>query len=178
MPSSKLVIFNFISFQLLWWACVLSAGTGCENALLCLIALLTLLHLHWVEGWRQAVPLLFTAVTGCIFDQFVYGMGWVSFHNQPDAISYIPSWMIGLWLAFACTLNVSMRWLQHRLILAALLGAIFGPLAYAGAEKFGAVQLPGPTLNLAWIALEWAIVLPLLVWIRDTFNSSIQARPV
>jgi hypothetical protein len=55
---------------------------------------------------------------------------------------------------------------------------VFGPLAYLGAEKFGAVHLPGPTLNLAWIALEWAIVLPLLVWIRDTFNSTMQAGPL
>lgn len=178
MPSSRLVIFNFVSFQLLWWACVLSAGSGWEHALLCLITLLTLLHLRWVEGWGQAVPLILTAVTGCIFDQVVYTQGWVSFDSQLDVISYIPSWMIGLWLAFACTLNVSMRWLQPRLTLAALLGACFGPLAYLGAEKLGAVQLPGPTINLAWIALEWAIVLPLLLWIRNTFSSTMQVRPV
>lgn len=178
MPSSKLVIFNVVSFQLLWWACVLSAGTGKEDSLLCLIALLTLLHLHWVEGWEQAAPLLLTAVIGCVFDQVVYTLGLVSFDHQPHVFRYIPTWMIGLWLAFACTLNVSMRWLQHRLVLAALLGAIFGPLAYAGAEKLGAVVLPGPTLNLAWIALEWGIILPLLLWIRDTFNSTMRVRPV
>lgn len=178
MPSSKLVIFNLVSFQLLWWACVLSAGTGWETYLLCLIIVFTLVHLQWVEGWQQALPLLFTAITGCIFDQWVYVMGWVDFANQPADVSYIPSWMIGLWLAFACTLNVSMRWLQHHLTLAALLGAIFGPLAYLGAEKFGAVLLPNPTLNLAWIALEWAIVLPLLIWIRETFNLTMQTRPL
>lgn len=178
MPSSKLVIFNFISFQLLWWACVLSAGTGWETYLLCLISVLTLLHLQWVEGWHQASPLLLTAIIGCLFDQFVYVMGWVDFPSQSAATSHIPHWMIGLWLAFACTLNVSMRWLQHRLALAALLGAIFGPLAYVGAGKFGAVQVPGPTLNLAWIALEWGVALPLLIWVRETFNSTLQARPV
>jgi len=178
MPSSKLVIFNFVSFQLLWWACVLSAGTGKEDTLLCLIGLLTLLHLHWVEVWEQSLPLILTALTGCIFDQVVYSMGWVSFDNQSEAISYIPTWMIGLWLAFACTLNVSMRWLQHQLTLAALLGAIFGPLAYVGAEKLGAITLPGPTSDLAWIALEWGLVLPLLLWIRATFNATLQVRPV
>ena len=176
MPSTRLIIFNFVAFQLLWWACVLSAKGSWETSLLCLIILLVLFHLQSIEGWQQALPLLLTAVTGCIFDQVIYRMGYVDFGSV--SATYIPSWMIGLWLAFACTLDVSMRWLQTKLWLAALLGFLFGPLAYIAAESMGAVQFTASTLTLAWIAAEWAIALPLLLWIRAFFNASTLTRPV
>ena len=41
-----------------------------------------------------------------------------------------PFWMLALWIAFATTLNHSMRWLMHRPVVAAIGGAVFGPLAY------------------------------------------------
>lgn len=176
MTSTRLIIFNFVAFQLLWWACVLSAKGSWETSVFCLIILLVLLHIQWVEGWQQALPLLLTAVSGCIFDQVMYRMGYVDFGTV--TASYIPSWMIGLWFAFACTLNVSMRWLQGKPWLAVVLGFIFGPLAYLAAESLGAVQLTGSTLTLAWIALEWAIALPVLLWIRVFFNANMLTKPL
>lgn len=176
MASNKLVIFNLAAFQLLWWACVLSAKTSWETSVFYTIILLVLLHLKWMEGWQQVLPLLLAAVCGCIFDQVIYRMGLVDF--GPGSVSYIPCWMIGLWLAFACTLNVSMRWLQAKPWLSALLGFIFGPLAYKAAESLGAVQLTASAVCLAWIAVEWAIALPLLLWIRAFFNANIPMRPV
>lgn len=176
MASTKLVIINLLAFQLLWWACVLSANSSWETSILCLISLLVLLHIKRVEGWQQAFPLLLAAVSGCIFDQVVYRMGLVNFGSSSG--SYIPIWMIGLWLAFACTLNVSMRWLQEKPWLSSLLGFTFGPLAYKAAESMGAVHLTESTLTLALIALEWSIALPLLLWIRSFYNASIVKRPV
>lgn len=172
MASNKLIIFNFVSFQLLWWLCMYAAKTGLGGAMLCMIALLTLLHVQWIEGWQQALPLLITASTGCIFDQIGYVSGWVTFAYQSAGAAYIPYWMIALWLAFATTLNVSMRWLQHRQLLAAMLGAIFGPLAYLGAQQLGVVGLPLWPQSLIWIAFAWAVALPLLLWIRSRFNQA------
>jgi hypothetical protein len=84
--------------------------------------------------------------------------------------------MIALWLAFASTLNVSMRWLQHKPLLAAILGGIFGPLAYLGSAQLHVIQLPSPTFSLAWVAFEWAIAMPLLLWIRRQFNQTVLGR--
>jgi hypothetical protein len=176
MHSNKLIIFNFISFQLLWWACVLSARPGLSLPVLILVVLFTAAHLQWVESWQQALPLLITAAAGCLLDQVGYRMGWISFNYHPNSASHIPLWMIALWLAFACTLNVSMRWLQCKPLLAAVLGGIFGPLAYLGAAQLGAISLPSPVVSLAWVALEWSVAMPLLLWVRYTFNHTVDIR--
>jgi hypothetical protein len=176
MVSNKLIIFNFISFQLLWWACVLSAKPGLGLAVFLLVLLFTAVHLQWVERWQQALPLLIAATLGCILDQIGYLNGWISFEYHSASVNYIPFWMIALWLSFASTLNVSMRWLQSKPVLATVLGGIFGPLAYLGAAQLGVIHLPSPTFSLAWVALEWAIAMPLLLWVRDTFNKTADIR--
>ncbi len=37
-----------------------------------------------------------------------------------------PPWILALWALFASTLNASLGWLQDRLLLAAVLGALSG----------------------------------------------------
>lgn len=177
MNSNKLIIFNFISFQILWWACVLSAKPGLGFAVFLLIIIFTLAHLEWVEGWQQALPLIITVLIGCLLDQIGYYMGLISFEYPEFWTSYIPLWMIALWLAFACTLNVSMRWLQPKPLLAAILGGIFGPLAYLGSAKLQVIHLNHPMLSLAWVALEWAIAMPFMFWIRRQFSQTILGKP-
>jgi hypothetical protein len=175
MHSNKLIIFNFISFQLLWFACVFSAAPGWSLPVLLLVVLYTAAHLQWVESWQQALPLFITAAVGSLFDQFGYSMGWINFNHQQSWVSHIPLWMIALWLAFACTLNVSLRWLQCKPLLAAVLGGIFGPLAYLGVAQLGAISLPSP-YSLAWVALQWSVAMPLLLWLRYTFNHTVDKR--
>lgn len=172
MTNKRLIIFNFISFQVIWWLCVLSAKPGLSTAVFAAVLLYTLLHLSLVEGWAQTLPLLLTAVIGAVADQFAYKLQWILFENHTQWLAYIPLWMLALWLAFATTLNVSMRWLQHKYALAFMLGAVFGPLAYLGAESVGAIQLPG-LYSLAWFAFEWATLLPLMLWLRHRFNQSL-----
>ena len=56
-----------------------------------------------------------------------------------------------------------MRWLRKSLIVAAVFGAIGGPLSFLAGEKAGAVSFPDPFVSLAVIGLGWAVFLPLLV---------------
>ncbi len=67
---------------------------------------------------------------------------------------------LALWLLFATTLNSSLGWLQRRLRLASLLGAISGPLCYRAGEALGALQLGSPVVYAA-TAVEWALMMPL-----------------
>lgn len=172
MPMQKWMTLNFLGFQLLWWVCVLSANSPVGGLVLLLVALVSAAQLHWLEGWQQVVPTLLAATTGSILDQTMLMAGWIKFHHQlPLAyVAVLPLWMMALWLAFANTLNLSMRWMQQHLFMAAVLGAIFGPVAYLAAEKLGAVQLPYSTLSLVLIAIEWAVALPLMLLIRRRFN--------
>jgi hypothetical protein len=73
--------------------------------------------------------------------------------------------MVGLWMNFAATLNVSMVWLRGRYLLAAVFGAIGGPLAYYGGAKLGATEAL-PSLNgMLVLAVGWGVMTPLLVWL-------------
>lgn len=173
MTANRLMLLNVIAFQLLWWLCVLAPTHGWDILVLILTLLYTWAHLRWVEPGQQVWPLLLTAVIGCLFDQYLFRMDWVSFPHHQGMLAYIPLWMMALWLAFATTVNVSMGWLQRRLGLATLLGAIFGPIAYVGAEKIGAVVLTQSPLSLVLVAIEWAIALPLVLHIRRCFNQQI-----
>ncbi len=177
MPSNKLIIFNIITFQLLWFACVLSAKAGLSLAALLLVLTYTAAHLQWIEGWHQTLPVLLTVLVGSLFDQTGYAMGWISFAHHQTWNSYLPLWMIALWLSFACTLNVSLRWLHFKPLLAGILGGVLGPLAYMGAAALDAVVLPS-RFSLAWVAFEWAVAMPLLLWIRQTFNQADDDHPI
>lgn len=75
-----------------------------------------------------------------------------------------PAFMIGLWMAFATFLNVSLAWLKVRPVLAVLLGAIAAAPSYYAGSRIGALTLAEPlVLSLAAIGLLWAVALPLLL---------------
>jgi len=72
-----------------------------------------------------------------------------------------------MWMLFATTLNVSLRWLQPRLGLAALLGMIAGPLAYYAGARLGGVSFSAPAAALCAVAAVWTLVLPMLLIIAS-----------
>lgn len=149
--------------------CVLSPVYGLES-LACVACLLFAgWHLHWIEGWIQAWPLLLTALLGSVFDQAGYRIGMIDFQHGTQWVGLVPAWMGALWLTFACTLNVSLQWLQRRPFLAGILGAFFGPLAYWGAEKLDAVTLHAEQSSLIWLAVGWSILLPAMLCIRAMY---------
>jgi apolipoprotein D and lipocalin family protein len=67
--------------------------------------------------------------------------------------------MLSLWAAFATTLNHSLRWVVHRPMVATLLGAIGGPLAYLAGAKLGALQLASLQTALPLIGVAWGIAM-------------------
>ncbi len=75
-----------------------------------------------------------------------------------------PAWIIVMWMNFALTLNVALRWLHGRYGLAAALGFFGGPLAYLAGLKLNAAALaaPAPTAYTL-IGLTWAVAVPFLV---------------
>jgi hypothetical protein len=78
-----------------------------------------------------------------------------------------PLWILGLWLAFAATLQCSLAFLQRRRWLAAAFGAIGAPLAYLGAAHgWQAVVFAAPSWpTLLALAGAWALALPVLATI-------------
>lgn len=158
------MLLNFIGFQIGWFACVLGAAYG-YPLLGPLVALPVLgLHLLSQTGRRMEIALLGSAtVIGSLYDQTLLSLGLVSYNASLWSAAWLPLWMITLWLLFATTLNVSLKWLHGRYPLASLLGFIGGPLAYWGGEKLGAMQWLQPLELLIALAIGWAILMPILV---------------
>jgi hypothetical protein len=78
-----------------------------------------------------------------------------------------PAWILALWVTFALTFSQSLRYLQSRLWLAALLGLLGGPLAYLGAARgWHVVTFAEPAWRgLLALALGWALATPALAWL-------------
>jgi hypothetical protein len=57
-----------------------------------------------------------------------------------------------------------MSWLKGRFVLAAVLGAITGPLSYFAGVELGAAQWGDETQALVLLGIIWAIAMPLLFW--------------
>lgn len=165
---TRRVISNFVLFQLGWFACVLGGAQGWAlwGALLSL--LIVLRHLQCAQDMRKETYLLLLAgAIGLAWESALVNAGLLIY---PDPIAEIagialaPYWILALWLIFATTFNVSMRWLKARLWLAVPFGAIGGPLAFLAGEKLGAVVIPTPTTTLIVLAAGWALWSPLLAW--------------
>jgi hypothetical protein len=75
--------------------------------------------------------------------------------------------MVALWVLFATTLRGPIRRLLDRPVLAALVGAIAGPVAYGGGVRMGAASFgSNPTMSRVAIGIGWAVTLPLLGWLE------------
>jgi len=71
---------------------------------------------------------------------------------------------------FATTLNFSLNWLKTRSLIAIILGAISGPLAYWGGSKLGALKIIEPSGAMIYLSLGWAIVVPALLKIASSID--------
>ena len=84
--------------------------------------------------------------------------------------------MVGLWIAFATTLSVSMRWLVIRPTLAIVFGALGGPLAYYAGMKLGAMTLHSSDAALIAIGLSWAAAMWMLATLAQRMHATSLTR--
>lgn len=165
------LISNILLFQLGWFACVL--GAALDMAVIGSIVGMSIIALHL---WRVAhmqpelILLALAAVTGAAFDSLLFTLGWLDFSTGVLLPGMAPYWMIILWMLFASTLNISLRWFKSRLFLAGLFGAICGPIAYYGGAKLGALSFGDMRNALIALAIGWGLLFPLLLAFSRRFN--------
>jgi len=164
-------IINLTLFQTAWFAAVLGAANGVPWLGPLVMVPVMAVHLSLTDDRQGELKLLLAAgVLGFLYDTALVTAGVFSplLHLLPHPLS--PPWMIGLWMNFAATLNVSMVWLRGRYLLAAVFGAIGGPLAYYSGAKLGATEAL-PSLNgMLLLAVGWAVMTPVLVWLARVFT--------
>jgi hypothetical protein len=158
------VFANIVAFQFGWFACVLSAAWGMPWAGTAIAAAIIVWHLtRAVRPGREAPLVLAAALIGALWDSLLTALGWIEFPNGTLVAGTAPYWMVALWMLFATTLNVSLAWLRRRLLIAALFGAIGGPLAYYAGAKLGALVFVDQTAVLTALTIGWGLLTPLLL---------------
>ena len=162
--SATQLIANFVLFQVGWLACVLSAAWN-EPVFGALFAFaIVSWHISRARdrGGELRLILLVTLI-GLLWDSLLVWQGLLVFSSGMLLPFIAPYWIILMWSMFATTLNVSLRWLRMRYVLAALFGALGGPLAYYAGQKLGAVEFPSETSSLVALAVGWALIMPAIL---------------
>ena len=168
----SLMLQNFILFQIGWFSCVIGGATMDYHWLgVAVVAVIMGLHLVRARHANdEAVLILATMLIGTAWDSSLMAAGLFAFNNGVVFTALIPFWMIAMWALFATTLNVSMRWMKDRYLLAAIFGAAGGPLAYYAGHRLGAVEFADTFTALTAVGVGWAIIMPLLVLLTTRFN--------
>ncbi|ADE13504.1 conserved hypothetical protein [Nitrosococcus halophilus Nc 4] len=123
------VLINLFAFQVGWLACVLGGAYQLPWLGTTLAAIFVGLHVAMTRAPRRELRLILLAgVIGTVWDSFLVTMGWLHYPSGTFMVGMAPHWIIALWMLFACTLNVSLRWLKGRWWLATASGALAGPL--------------------------------------------------
>lgn len=177
-PSRRWIWGNFLFSQLAWFAAVLGAAHGMPGWGAVPALVVVLWHLRLAPRPSSEAALIVGAVVpGTAADALVLAQGVLAYTSGQWAVAAPPLWMSALWAVFATSLNLSLRWLHARWWLAALIGAVAGPLAFFSGARLGAATLLDPGPALAWLSLEWAIVLPALCLCARRFDGVGPAIP-
>jgi hypothetical protein len=164
-------LINFVAFQLGWFSCVLGAANGVPLIGLAVASMVVLLHLLMARDGAAELRLLVIAVLiGLVFDSVLASLGWIRYPNGVLVPGLAPYWILAMWAIFATTLNVSMSWLRGRLVLAALMGGIFGPLSYQAGGRLGGLAFAQETAAMVALGLGWALIMPLLVLLAQRYD--------
>jgi len=167
------MLSNVIAFQTGWFACVLGGAHGWPWLGVVVTVAVVALHLDRAARPRmEATLILASGSLGFVADSLLTGMGLLRFPSGQIHPQLAPYWMVAMWALFATTLNVSLRWLKSRLGLAALLGAVAGPLAYYGGAKLGGVSFGDPLASLLAVAGVWTLAMPLLLVMASRWNGA------
>jgi hypothetical protein len=161
-------ILNFALFQAGWFACVLGGANRMPLAAVAAAGVVIGVSLWWFSADRISDVRLFLAVAviGFCVDTVNLRFGVFALIGAPRFPHLCPLWLVALWAMFGTTLRGSLSWLAGRYWLAALLGAVAGPLSYLGGAKLGAVSLPASrAFSVAALAVAWAVAMPLFVWL-------------
>lgn len=160
----KDLAINLSLFKIGWLASVLTAAATIPAAGVAVVATVALLHLFRAENAQaEASVLLFAGFIGLGWESLLVTFGLVEYVAASPVPGIAPYWIVAMWVLFATTLNTGMRWLRSSTAVAALAGAIGGPLSFFAGQKAGAVAFPNPTVSLLIIGIGWAVLLPLLV---------------
>ena len=165
------VVANFVLFQCGWFACILGAAHGWPWTGTLVVAAIIAWHVLRAPQPRQEFKLVAAATAiGLVWENLMMHLGLVQFVSGKTFDALAPVWILAMWALFAITLNVSLRWLKGRWLLAVLLGAVAGPASYMAGVRMGAAVLPQTVPALIALGIGWAVLTPTLLVLARRWN--------
>jgi hypothetical protein len=161
--ATRMSVLYFLVGQAGWFACVLSAAHGLSTIGVIVAAIMLAVHLYRVPRPQEECKFLaFVVLLGAIWESALVRAGLLGYPRGTLVDGLAPLWIVALWALFGGQFNTTYTWLKGRPAVAALLGAIAGPLSFRAGAALGAVQLIRPLPTTLTLAVGWAIILPLL----------------
>jgi hypothetical protein len=163
-------IANAVGYQLVWLISVVGAAHGSLYAGPVAAVVFASMVLGLGKQRQADLRLLpLVLAIGLLVDSGWIALGWLDYSAPWPSPQFAPAWIVGIWLAFSLTLNHSMAFFKGRYALAALFGAVGGPLAYWSASHgLGAVHFDAPASTvLSGLCVGWAAMFPLLARISE-----------
>ena len=176
VPMMRLIV-NFVAFQVGWFGCVMTAARGQYWLGPAIVLGVIALHLAMSPNRaREARLLALVGVCGGLAYTAMAVLGVVAFPADVGTFM-IAIWFMAFWANFATVLTGPMNWLHGRVLLAVVLGAVFGPPAYYSAKLMGAIDLPLNTWKtVAPLAIYWAIAFPLAIRVAAASTPPVVAK--
>ena len=172
------MLANVALFQIGWFACVLGGAHGWPWFGTGVALVVVAWHLaRAVRPRDELIVVLCCAAIGAIFDSALVAFGWVGYRSGTLVTGTAPHWLVAMWMLFATTLNVSLRWLRRFPFAAIAFGAMGGPLAYWGGARLGAMEFAEPVAATVALAIGWALLTPLLVRLAQRFDGYLPEAP-
>ena len=165
------LLINVAAFKLGWISSVF--GGAQQLPWLGPLVVLIAVAVHLARAERPSSELLLIlscGLIGTVFDSALVAAGWVTFPSGMFSDVMAPYWIVTMWMLFGTTLNLSMRWMRGRMLLASAFGFVGGPLAYLAGHKIGGIQFVDQTAALAMLAAGWAVIMPLLMLLGERLD--------
>lgn len=162
-------LLQFTAFKLCWFGLILIPQWALWPALV---------YLGW-SLWRLQVRSRIAVVgisgLGMVMDSLLLQSGTFSFIGS----AVIPPWLMVLWGCFSLILVQVLADLLRHWWLAAIVGAVTGPLAYwGGAALGGQLIFADTTMFLLTLALCWGLLLALVVATRFLWSEKNESKIV
>lgn len=162
------VMVNFILYQTAWFALVF--GVAYDRVIAGMVYAVLTIMIHFIISKTKSDDLLvfaFTTVVGTLAETMFQ---WLDVFEIVRGDWWPPlaaPWLIVMWASFSTTLCRSMEWVFKSLKLAMGLGFIFGPIAYWGGSRMGAIKIAMTLSNALVLAIVWGVVmLVLALWVQ------------
>ena len=165
------LLINIAAFKLGWLSSVI--GGAQQLPWLGPIVVLVAIAIHLTRAHRPSSELMLIVSCGLIgafFDSALVAAGWVTFPSGMISDALAPYWIVTMWMLFATTINLSMRWMRGRPWLAAVFGFVGGPMAYYGGHKIGGIVFVNEVAALAVLAVGWAVIMPILMRLGELLD--------